>query len=786
MSFYRCEIKVISRGARQSAAAAHQYDTRQSRRDRSDLQATGSANMPAWAQPDPGKYWEACDRYERANGSLARRAIISFPNELPTEDREQYIREWLQSNCPNMPASWAIHDDPKADPSNPHAHILISERQQDGIDRAPELFFKRYNAKNPAKGGARKADIGSRRKKWLKDARESWASILNKRLPPDAQVDHRSLKDRSIHDHDPQPKIGAKVLGAEARGIRTRLMSSIIEDSAQRCTVRCLSFVDQHGREVTFRAARDFDDRIEVVGKPSTTKCREMVKMCKERGWASVEVSGTPEFQQMMRAELRRAGIRFQGEEYEQNNEHHRGAHAGSGESERGLYGSRSLDRTAPNRGEYEPDRGYGRGQAGKDGGAGTHAERPQAAPEAGAVPPATGTAAANRAGGAGGDLAGKRHDIHALARPDGVPANTKAGGDVMHKDLTYILVSKQVKAMHGVETFEVGIRDGRSGKMQNIEMGRADVLASVPRLKRENAKGCDIYIRPSPKEQHPHAFVLLDDVPIGTINQMRQDGLQFVLEVETSPLNYQTLIRLPENLARADRKAVERVLQERYRSDLNSADGGHYMRLSGFTNRKPKHGRDDGSFPFVKLSYSKPDAVLTAAVWQPLKAQAEQREADEISDSPLPKALPLAPALPVPGGVIVSAAQVRASMQRQYHAAHEKWGARFDPSRADYFIARNLLQRGATVRSVNFAMQDLSPDLATRKAGHVEDYVRRTALKAYQSLPELAERDRELAKIVEHQLESQDRRERERVEQVLREQEQNRPARRQTMKPKP
>jgi hypothetical protein len=38
----------------------------------------------------------------------------------------------------------------------PHVHLMFSDRQQDGIERGPEQFSKRYNAKNPERGGAQK------------------------------------------------------------------------------------------------------------------------------------------------------------------------------------------------------------------------------------------------------------------------------------------------------------------------------------------------------------------------------------------------------------------------------------------------------------------------------------------------------------------------------------------------------------------------------------------------------------------------------------------------------
>ena len=38
----------------------------------------------------------------------------------------------------------------------PHCHLMFSERLLDGIERDPDQFFKRFNSKDPSKGGAKK------------------------------------------------------------------------------------------------------------------------------------------------------------------------------------------------------------------------------------------------------------------------------------------------------------------------------------------------------------------------------------------------------------------------------------------------------------------------------------------------------------------------------------------------------------------------------------------------------------------------------------------------------
>lgn len=78
------------------------------------------------------------------------------------------------------------------------------------------------------------------------------------------------------------------------------------------------------------------------------------------------------------------------------------------------------------------------------------------------------------------------------------------------------------------------------------------------------------------------------------------------------------------------------------------------------------------------------------------------------------------------------------------YSRAVEKWGAGTDMSRADFSVARALLQRGCSVDRTFSVLKAVSPGLSGRKAGHVDDYVDRTVQSAYSSLPELAARDRQ------------------------------------------
>ena len=122
------------------------------------LEATEAGNLPAWAQANPQEFWNAADLHERKNGTTYREFEISLPRELATADRLSLVREFIQQELGDRHAyQFAIHCPTAVDgKEQPHAHVMFSERQRDGIERDPAQYFKRHNAKAPENGGAKK------------------------------------------------------------------------------------------------------------------------------------------------------------------------------------------------------------------------------------------------------------------------------------------------------------------------------------------------------------------------------------------------------------------------------------------------------------------------------------------------------------------------------------------------------------------------------------------------------------------------------------------------------
>ena len=126
--------------------------------NREELEHKEHGNMPEWAEDDPEKYWEAADEHERANGRLYSEVQFALPKELNEDERREAASSFAErlTGGERLPYTLAIHRG-GTNGENPHAHLMFSERGNDGIERSGEQWFKRHNAKAPEKGGARKS-----------------------------------------------------------------------------------------------------------------------------------------------------------------------------------------------------------------------------------------------------------------------------------------------------------------------------------------------------------------------------------------------------------------------------------------------------------------------------------------------------------------------------------------------------------------------------------------------------------------------------------------------------
>jgi hypothetical protein len=190
-----------SRGNGACARSSYDYVTREGQYeggDRDPAIHTESDHMPSWAEGRPREYWDAADVHERANGRLYVSADFALPRDLSREDQVALARGFAQelTKDSSLPYTLAIHagHDKTGHEHNPHAHLMLSERKNDGIDRSSEQWFSRANRSDPVRGGAEKTRVIHGRA-WMEQARERWADLTNQtlaRLGREERVDHRS------------------------------------------------------------------------------------------------------------------------------------------------------------------------------------------------------------------------------------------------------------------------------------------------------------------------------------------------------------------------------------------------------------------------------------------------------------------------------------------------------------------------------------------------------------------------------------------------------------------
>lgn len=227
MASFHCSVKVGRTGSGGSHADYITRTGKYASKEKDDLEHAESGNLPEWAG-SPKDFWRAADEHERANGTVYREFEIALPRELTPAQRLDMVREFICVEIGDRHAyTFAIHN-PRATiegGEQPHAHIMFSERQRDGIEREAAQYFKRWNAKAPERGGCQKANKAAtptQRKADLVKLRERFAHLQNRHLAKHGYpvtVTHLSLKAQGI-DREAEPHLGPRVAAAVARDVQ--------------------------------------------------------------------------------------------------------------------------------------------------------------------------------------------------------------------------------------------------------------------------------------------------------------------------------------------------------------------------------------------------------------------------------------------------------------------------------------------------------------------------------------------------------------------------------------
>lgn len=272
MAIYHLSFKTAAKGKGRSAGAHVRYIEREGKyalsRVNEELEYKRSGNMPEWAEGNELAFWDASDLNERANGRVYSEFEIALPREFTKEERQKLVNDFIKSELQDQPYTVAIHNKRALDGGEqPHAHIMFSERQLDGIERSQELFFKRANDKNPEKGGTKKNRDWNRREK-IDEVRLAWEKQINKALERNGieeRLDCRSLKEQGV-DRVPEPKMGPERTQMLKEGKGTEISDQVVELRHYRTEERAVKNLEQELKQEKARVY-EFGERTEEQQK---------------------------------------------------------------------------------------------------------------------------------------------------------------------------------------------------------------------------------------------------------------------------------------------------------------------------------------------------------------------------------------------------------------------------------------------------------------------------------------------------------------------------------------
>jgi len=231
--------------------------------------------------------------------------------------------------------------------------------------------------------------------------------------------------------------------------------------------------------------------------------------------------------------------------------------------------------------------------------------------------------------------------------------------------------------------------------------------------------RGENIYYTPLSEEKH---HILVDDMTSDSLVKLQQDGFSPAVILESSPRNYQCLLTIPKLHSGFDRDVSNRLTERlnRQYGDRKLSGCIHPHRAPGFQNRKPKHIRENDSYPQVRLLFAE-KRECTKALNLSRQIDREHAQAAEAKRTRPPAIKPLSR----PGDPVSA-----------YHAHMDnirKHLAIDDYSRMDAMIALRMRSNGHSREEVAETIQACAPTIRDNQAGrNWQRYAERTADYAF------------------------------------------------------
>ena len=217
-------------------------------------------------------------------------------------------------------------------------------------------------------------------------------------------------------------------------------------------------------------------------------------------------------------------------------------------------------------------------------------------------------------------------------------------------------------------------------------------------------------------------------------MEKLYADGFRPAIVQESSPGNYQCVLTIPKLQSPYDRDVGNRLterLNKQY-GDPKLSGCIHPHRAPGFANFKPKHRKEDGSFPRAKLLHAeKMECAKAQELSRSLAHELAAAEANRQQTQPQHPASQTPP----PG-----------SASSAYYTHYEDIRKRLtteDLSRVDAMIAVRLRGTGHDQKAVAAAILQCAPtireDRSKRETRNWQRYAERTAAYAFGVAGDLA-----------------------------------------------
>jgi hypothetical protein len=294
-----------------------------------------------------------------------------------------------------------------------------------------------------------------------------------------------------------------------------------------------------------------------------------------------------------------------------------------------------------------------------------------------------------------------------------------------------------------GAERFRVtSIKMQSDGRKQTFILDKKDgvtrgftpqeIEQRTPEMQRLQRRGENLYYTPLSDKKH---HILIDDMNREKLERLIKDGYQPAAVLESSPGNYQAIITVQKLGTPHDRDVGNRLsdaLNREY-GDPKLSGAIHPHRAPGYENRKPKHQREDGSYPQVRLlKAERRECVKALALSSQIDAEYQRQAAAKAQQQTLSKAKP-ALELAAASGSAVDA------YQRHYRDVLKRQrGGGVDLSRVDSMIAVRMRVTGHDQAAIEGAIRQCAPATREKDEGRDwSDYAQRTARYAYSAAGE-------------------------------------------------